>query len=93
MSAQQRGYLTVDPDGPARQYNIERIPDWYDWIVCGTVTTAEGTGALVLNKHSDKYCQANNGKLRALPQHKVKAALTAMEPARRNDGSIDEYLA
>lgn len=90
MSTQHRGYLTVDPTGPYLWFNPTPLPGWDPK---GTVTTAHGEGALVRNQRTGMYCQANAGVLRSLPQRKVKAALAAAQPARRIDGSIDEFLA
>lgn len=46
-----------------------------NWEVIGTITDAEGTGALVRNTRTGVYCRANAGALRSLPQRKVEAAL------------------
>lgn len=40
----------------------------------GTVTDADGTGALAVSP-TGIYCRINAGAVRSLPQHKVRAAL------------------
>lgn len=74
MSRQRRGFLTVDPAGKAGLYQHQPLPGWQ---VLGTVSTEEGTGALVLNTRTCIYCQANASVLRSLPQNKVAAAIAA----------------
>lgn len=72
MSRQHRNRVTVDPAGKAGLYQHQPLPGWE---VMGTISTAEGTGALVRNQRTGVYCQANAGVLRSLPQRKVVAAL------------------
>jgi len=74
MSRQHRGRLTVDPAGKAGLYQHQPLPDW---DVLGTVSTATGIGALIRNKRTGIYCQANAGVVRSLPQRKVSAAIAA----------------
>lgn len=74
MSRQHRGFLTVDPAGKAGLYQHQPLPGWQ---VLGTVSTSDGTGALVRNVRTGIYCQANAGALRSLPQNKVAAAIAA----------------
>jgi len=79
VSRQHRGFVTVDPAGAASRYQGGA---WPGWQTMGTVSTEEGTGALVRNIHTGIYCQANAGGLRSLPQRKVLAALAAQEATR-----------
>lgn len=72
MSRQHRGFVTVDIIGKAGLYQHTPLPGFE---VLGTVTTSEGTGALVRSNRTGIYCQANAGALRSLPQNKVMAAL------------------
>ena len=72
MSRHYRDRLTVDQSVKAGLYQHQKLPGW---VVLGTVSTAEGTGALVRNTRTGIYCQANAGALRSLPQKKVVAAL------------------
>lgn len=62
------------PGKPAL-YHLAPLPGW---DVLGTVTDGDGTGALVRNKATGIYCRANAGALRSLPQHKVAAAIEAI---------------
>lgn len=89
MNIQHRGYLIIEPTG-GLFFQPTPLPGW---ITCGVAETANGRGALVYNRRTGIYCQANAGVLRSLPQRKVIAALAAAEPAQRIDGSIDGYLA
>lgn len=47
------------------------------WEILGTVTDANGVGALVRNRQTGIYCRANAGAISSLPQDKVKAAVAA----------------
>ncbi len=62
----------MEVPGKPALYSSTVLPGW-DAI--GTITDAEGTGALLRNKHTGIYCRANAGVLRSLPQRKVETAL------------------
>lgn len=72
MGNTQRSRVTVQVPGKPTLYQLAALPGW---DVIGTITDADGTGALVRNKSTGLYCRANAGALRSLPQHKVEAAL------------------
>lgn len=74
MSRTHRSRVTVEVPGRPGLYQLAPLPGWQ---VIGTVTDADGTGALVRNLHTGAYCRANAGALRSLPQAKVLAALEA----------------
>lgn len=74
MSNVQRGRLRVEIPGKPDLYQLARLPGWE---TVGSVTDAGGTGALVRNVVTGKYCRANAGALASLPQRKVEAALAA----------------
>jgi len=77
MSRAHRSRLQVEAPGHPGLYLLPAgMPP--GWDVVGTVTTADGTGALIRNRRTGIYCQANAGALRSLPQRKVEAALTAL---------------
>lgn len=69
-----RSRITIERPGKPGLYQAAALPGW---DVLGTVTDADGTGALVRNQHTGIYCRANAGALRSLPQSKVQAALDA----------------
>jgi hypothetical protein len=70
--------LTVDVPGTPAIYLLPAgMPP--GWEVIGTVTGADGPGALVRNTHTGVYCKANAGAIRSLPQRKVIAALAGAE--------------
>ncbi|GHH61153.1 hypothetical protein GCM10009090_37400 [[Pseudomonas] boreopolis] len=76
MSRVHRGRLTIERPGKPGLYMLPAgMPA--GWEVIGTVTDADGTGALVRNIRTGIYCRANAGAIRSLPQHKVQAALDA----------------
>lgn len=75
MSQQRRSRITIEVPGNPALYQLAVLPGWN---VVGTVTDADGTGALVRNKATGIYCRANAGALRSLPQRKVGAALDAI---------------
>jgi hypothetical protein len=64
--------LNVEVPGKPALYQPIALPGWE---AIGVVSTTEQTGALVRNRNTGIYCQANAGALRSLPQHKVVAAL------------------
>lgn len=75
MSRAHRSRLTVEVPGKPALYQIAPLPGWE---TIGTVTDADGTGALVRNLRTGIYCRANTSSLRSLrslPQGKVRAAL------------------
>lgn len=74
MSRAHRSRVTVEVPGRPDLYQLAPLPRWE---LVGTVTDADGTGALVRNLHTGVYCRANAGVLRSLPQVKVLAALDA----------------
>lgn len=76
MSRRQRSRIEVDPHGDWSPYYRAPLPGWE---VIGTVTDAEGTGALLRNQRTGIYCRANAGAIRSLPQRKVQAALDAAQ--------------
>lgn len=78
MSKTQRSRITVEVPGKPALYNLTPLPGW---DVLGTITDADGTGALVRNQRTGTYCRANAGILRSLPQRKVQAALDALNGA------------
>lgn len=75
MSRVNRSRVTVEVPGKPLLYQVAQLPGWE---VAGTVTDADGTGALVRNLATGIYCRANAGALRSLPQRKVEAALNAI---------------
>lgn len=80
MSRAHRSRLEVEISGRSRFYLLPAgMPP--GWEIIGTVTDADGTGALVRNHHTGIYCRANAGALRSLPQRKVRAALEALDGA------------
>lgn len=74
MSRAHRSRVTVEVPGKPGLYQTAQLPGWE---VIGTVTDAEGTGALLRNERTGIYCRANAGAIRSLPQRKVQAALDA----------------
>ena len=72
MSRAHRSRVTVEAPGRPGLYQMAPLPGWQ---VIGTVTDADGTGALVRNIRTGTYCRANAGALRSLPQAKVEAVL------------------
>ena len=73
MSRARRSRLIVEAPGKPDLYLLPAgMPA--GWEVIGTVTDADGTGALVRNVNTGIYCRANAGALRSLPQRKVEAA-------------------
>ncbi|MBV6748254.1 MULTISPECIES: hypothetical protein [Xanthomonas] len=72
MSRAHRGRLTIERPGKPGLYQLAPLPGW---DVIGTVTDADGTGALIRNKMTGVYCRANAGAIRSLHQSKVEAAL------------------
>jgi hypothetical protein len=78
MSRSGRSRIMIQRPGKPGLYQFGGLPGWE---VIGTVTDAAGTGALVRNAKTGIYCRANAGALRALPQHKVAAALQSAELA------------
>ena len=72
MSRTHRSRVTVEVPGKPALYQLAPLPHWE---VIGTVTDADGIGALVRNKATGIYCRANAGAIRSLPQGKVQAAL------------------
>lgn len=72
MSRTHRSRITVEVPGKPALYNLTPLPGW---DVVGTITDADGTGALVRNQATGVYCRANAGTLRSLPQRKVETAL------------------
>ena len=75
MSRERRSRLSVQVPGVPSLYS-NAIPG--NWEIIGTVTTVNGTGALVRNNKTGVYCQANAGVIKSLPQNKIIAALTAV---------------
>ena len=73
MSRAGRSRVTVEVPGKPTLYQLATLPGWE---VIGTVTDADGTGALMRNLATGIYCRANAGALRSLPQRKVEAALS-----------------
>jgi hypothetical protein len=78
MSRTQRSRVTVEVPGKPDLYNAAPLPGW---DIMGTITDADGTGALVRNQRTGIYCRANAGALRSLPQRKVQVALDALDGA------------
>lgn len=78
MSRAGRSRLTVDvPGAPTIHLLPTGMPP--GWEIIGTVTDADGPGALVRNARTGIYCKANAGTIRSLPQRKVEAAINAAE--------------
>jgi hypothetical protein len=75
VSAAGRSRVIVERPGKPGLYQLAALPGWE---VVGTVSDADGIGALVRNKATGVYCRANGGALRSLPQHKVLAAIDAI---------------
>lgn len=76
MSRTHRSRLAVQVPGEPALYLLPAgIPA--GWEVIGTVTDADGTGALIRNRSTGIYCHANAGAIRSLPQRKVEAALAS----------------
>lgn len=74
MSRSHRSRIVIERPGNPGLYLLPAgMPA--GWEVIGTVTDADGTGALVRNTRTGVYCRANAGTLRSLPQRKVEAAL------------------
>ena len=80
MSRTHRSRLAVDVPGRPAFYLLPAgmAPGWE---IIGTVTDADGAGALVRNTRTGVYCKANAGAVRSLPQRKVQAALAAAHGA------------
>ncbi|MEN5117488.1 hypothetical protein ABE488_09165 [Luteimonas sp. TWI662] len=78
MSRAGRSRLTVEAPGNP---DIYMLPSGAPsrWEVIGTVTDADGTGALIRNKSTGVYCRYNAGAIRSLVQRKVQAAIDAAE--------------
>lgn len=76
MSRTHRSRLIVDVPGNPALYLLP-AGMLAGWEVIGTITDADGTGALVRNARTGIYCRANAGAIRSLPQRKVEAALAA----------------
>lgn len=74
MSRAHRSRIAIDMPGRPSLYQPAPLPGW---DVLGTVTDADGAGALVRHQRTGIYCRANAGALRSLPQSKVQAALDA----------------
>lgn len=72
MSRAGRSRIIIERPGKPGLYQLAAPPGWE---VVGTVTDADGTGALVRSLATGVYCRANAGALRSLPQHKVAAAI------------------
>lgn len=73
MPSYNRKRLTIQQPGKPRLYQLADISGWE---VLGTVTRGESdTGALVRNRQTGIYAQANAGAIRSLDQRKVLAAL------------------
>lgn len=72
MSRAHRSRIIIERPGKPGLYQLAPLPGWE---VIGTVTDADGTGALVRNSTTGVYCRANAGAIRSLPQRKVEAAL------------------
>lgn len=78
MSRARRARLTVEvPGNPALYLPPAGMPP--GWEIIGTVTDADGAGALVRNTRTGIYCKANGGAVRSLPQRKVITALAGAE--------------
>lgn len=78
MSRAHRSRLMVEVPGNPTLYLLPAgMPP--GWEIIGTVTTADGTGALLRNRNTGIYCQANAGAIRSLPQRKVEAAINAAQ--------------
>lgn len=75
MIRTHRSRITVEIPGRPGFYQLAPLPGW---DVIGTITDADGTGALVRNTRTGIYCKANAGAIRSLPQRKVAAALAAL---------------
>lgn len=74
MSRAHRGWLTIERPGNPGLYLLPAgMPA--GWEIIGTITDADGAGALARNVNTGVYCRANAGALRSLPQRKVLAAL------------------
>jgi hypothetical protein len=84
--------LTVDVNGKWRLYQSSQLPGWE---VLGTVTRGtDDSGALVRNKKTGLYAQANAGAIRSLDGRKVAAALgLAGRPSVMEGGKrVNVYL-
>ena len=80
MSRSHRSRLTIDRPGKPGLYMLPAgVPP--GWDIIGTVTDADGTGALVRNTTTGVYCRSNAGAFRSLHQRKVQAALNALDNA------------
>ncbi len=78
MSRARRSHITiVRPGNPDLYLPPAGMPS--GWEVIGTVTTAEGTGALVRRKSNGIYARANTDAIRSLPQRKVQQAIEVGE--------------
>lgn len=71
MSRSHRSRVSVEVPGEPALYHSTPLPGWQ---MIGTVTDADGTGALAVSP-TGIYCRINAGAVRSLPQHKVRAAL------------------
>lgn len=84
MTHDNRSRLTIEQPGKPRLY---QPADLQGWEIIGTVTRGESdTGALVHNKQTGNYAQANAGAIRSLDQRKVLAALGLRKPAQKLEG-------
>lgn len=90
---ENRGRITVDPDGKWQLYAPALPPGT---VALGTVTRPDGdTGALIRFERTGRYAQLNAGAVRMLDGRKVSGALgTAGRPeeigARRINVTLDE---
>lgn len=76
MSRTHRSRLAVQVPGKPSIYLLPAgMPT--GWEILGTVTDADGTGALIRNKATGIYCRYNAGAIRSLQQRKVEAALAS----------------
>lgn len=92
MNHDNRGRLTVDPNGNWRLYS-NTLPAGAEAL--GTVTRGVGdTGALIRHTTTGLYAQLNAGATRALDGRKVAAALgTAGRPSELKGGKrVQVYL-
>jgi hypothetical protein len=76
VSRAGRSRLTIERPGNPGLYMLPAGAPPH-WEVIGTVTDADGTGALIRNKATGIYCRYNAGAIRSLVQRKVQAALDA----------------
>lgn len=81
MSHDNRGRITIDPDGAWRLY-ATTLPPGAEAL--GTVTRGAGdTGALIHYARTGLYAQLNASAIRTLDQRKVRAALEAVSGQSR----------